>query len=173
MSNRSIITYRNFDGSAELSSIWDVFSGTTIARGETTPTNTFRVYNNYSGASDVVTADRFQLIISTDDRFIVYDQRTSYEDFTRNLVNGGHIELRCTISSEFGVDPDPEWYIFSGAVSGSTFDKITAISGSDNFNEYEMRIHIPASGTGNSFYTSGSAAPTIFAKWHNLGIDQI
>jgi len=172
MSSRSIITYRNFDGSSELTSIWDVFSGSQVARGDTSPTNTFRIYNNYLAEADIVDAIEMQIVISTNDQFIVYDQRTSYTDFTRDLINGGYIEIRCTYSGESGASRADAFVPFSGAFSGSEFDRIPA-SGSDNYNEYEMRMNIPASGTGGSWNTSGSAAPTIFAKWNNEGIDPL
>jgi len=170
MSNRSIITYRNFDGSAELSSIWDVFSGSTTARGSTTPTNIFRVYNNHAVAVDVVDAIGFKLLLSSDDQYIVYDQRTSYEDFTRDLIKGGFIEIRCTYSGESGASRADAFVPFTDIFSGSEFDRIPA-SGSNNYNEYEMRINIPNAGTNSSFNTSGTASPTFFAKWNNEGID--
>jgi len=172
MSSRSIISYRNLDGSSELSSIWDVFSGSQISRGSTSPTNIFRIYNNYSGSADIVDAIEMQLIISSDDQFIVYDQRTSYTDFTRELINGGYIDIRCTYSGESGASRSDAFVPFSGVFSGSEFDNIPA-SGADNYNEYEMRMNIPASGTGSSWNTSGTAAPTIFARWKNEGIDAI
>ena len=162
----AIITFRNEDGSEPLASIWDIFDGTPIVRGETSAAEKFRVYNNYVGSGSVATADDFKLRVSVDDQFLQTNvkKRASYTDWTYELVNGGYIEIRCTITSETGLAPPTgnTFVPFSGTFSGSSFDNISA-SGSWNFNEYEMRFVIPS----GSLSTSGSATPSTFASWVN------
>ena len=164
---RASITFRNDDGSAPLDSIWDLFSGTSIVRGETSPAGTFRVYNNYVASGSVAEADNFKLLISVEKEFrqTIINKRSAYTDFTYEIVTGGYIEVRCTVASETGLAPPTgnTFTEFTNYFSGSGFDKIVA-SGSWNFNEYQIRFNIPDS---DVLATSGSANPVVYASWVN------
>lgn len=174
MSQRAIIDFYDDSGTSELANLWDVFSGTSIARGTTSSTQRFRIYNNFSGVADITDANDVKLYISGDDEFLT-DQIEKQElfDYTRELVLGGYIEVRCTLASETGLVP-PSGSVFRSLIygtpfSGSGFDTITA-SGSFNYNEYEIKINVPVSGTSGSWVgASGAVYPSFFVDYTNDG----
>ena len=173
MSVRAIIQYYDQSGLTELNSLWDIFSGTAISRGATSPPQRFRIYNNYSGVADITDANDVRLNISGDDEFLTDQvERQELFDYTRELILGGYIEVRCTLASETGlVPPSGSTFvplIFGASFSGSGFDTISA-SGSFNYNEYEVRFNIPASGTSGSWNASGAVYPSIFVDYSNDG----
>lgn len=166
MSGTALISFREQDGTL-LGSLWNIFSGSTIARGTTSSTAKFRTYNNYSGSSDIPDMRGFHLKISTEDPvYDIVDNPDSYNDFTYELISGGHMEIRCTIAGETGLAPPSgnTFTPFSGTFSGSGFDYI-ASSGTFNYNEYEVRFNIPSSGS--EWFTSGTCEPSIFAYWQD------
>lgn len=169
MTSRAIITFRNSDGSAELGSLWDIFSGSTINRDETSSAGIFRVYNNFAATADIADAKGFELKISADAQFetIAKYAKTTVYDFTQELIEGGYIEIKCSFASELGMAP-PSGAVFeslTGTYSGSGFDLISA-SGTDNYNEYQVRFALPDT---TLFPTSGSSTPSFFARWVNAG----
>jgi len=173
MSQRSVIQFYDGSGTAELASIFDIFSGTQIARGSTSAAQKFRVYNNYSGVADIADANDVKLYISGDDEFLTDQvEKQEVNDYTKELLDGGYVEVRCAISSETGLAPVSgsvfRALIYGTAFSGSIFDTILA-SGSFNYNEYELRFNIPASGVSGSWNVSGTCYPSIFIDYTNDG----
>jgi len=173
MPQRSIIQFYDGSGTSELANLWDIFSSVPVARGTTSSTKRFRVYNNYSGTADIVDANDVQVQISGSPEFLT-DQVIKQElyDYTRELILGGYVEIRCTLASETGlVPPSGSSFvplIYGTGFSGSGFDTIVA-SGSFNYNEYELQFNIPASGTSGSWVTSGSIYPSFFVDYTNDG----
>lgn len=173
MPQRSIIQFYDNSGTSELESIFDIFSGTAIPRGTTSSTQRFRVYNNYSGVADIVDANDVQVQISGNAEFLT-DQVVKQElfDYTRELILAGYTEIRCTLASELGIAPITGStfvpFIFGAGFSGSEFDTIVA-SGSFNYNEYEIRFNIPASGVSGSWIQSGAVYPSFFIDYSNDG----
>jgi len=168
MSQRANIYFYNGDGASQLDNLWDIFSGTSIARGTTSPVQKFRIYNNYSGASDIADANDIKIYVSGDTEFLTDSvKKQSVFDYTKELISDGHIEIRCTLSSETGlVPPSGSTFvplIYGTAFYGNGFDTISA-SGSYNYNEYEMRLSIPLT------WTSGGAVyPSFFVDYTNDG----
>ncbi len=173
MSERAVIQFYDDSGNTEILSIWDIFSGVAVARGTTSSAKRFRIYNNFSGVADITDVDNVRLSISGDDEFLT-DQVEKQEvyDYTRELILGGYVEVRCTIASETGLVPPSgsvfRPLIFGTAFSGSGFDTIVA-SGSFNYNEYEIQFSIPVSGTSGSWTVSGTVYPSFFVDYVNVG----
>lgn len=173
MLQRAVIQFYDYSGNSELSDIFDIFSGAQIPRGTTSPPQRFRIYNNYSGAVDIADADDVELFISGNSEFLT-DQVVKQElhDYTRDLILGGYVEVRCTLASETGlVPPSGSTFvpiIYGASFSGLGFDTIVA-SGSFNYNEYEIRFNIPASGVSGSWKASGSVYPAFFIDYTNNG----
>ncbi len=170
---KAIIQYYDGSGTSELANIFDIFSGTTIARGTTSSAQKFRVYNNFSGVADIVDANDVKLLISGDDEFLTDQvEKQEVHDYTRELITGGYVEVRCTLASETGLVPPSgsvfRPFIFGIPFSGSGFDTIVA-SGSFNFNEYEVRFNIPVSGVSGSWNISGACYPAFFVDYANDG----
>lgn len=172
MSNRAIIDFYDINGTI-LNNFWDIFSGATIDRNTTSPTQRFRVYNNYSGTSDITNANNIKLYISGDDQFLT-DQVEKKEifDYTREVITSGYLQIRCTLASETGlVPPSGSSFVplyYGIPFYGTGFDTIMS-SGSYNYNEYEMKINVPASGTNGSWLQSGSIYFSFFMTWDNEG----
>lgn len=173
MPQRSIIQFYDNSGTSELANIFDIFSGVAIPRGTTSPPQRFRVYNNYSGVADIVNANDVQVLISGNSEFLT-DQVVKQEtfDYTKELILAGYTEIRCTLASETGlVPPSGSTFvplIYGAGFSGSGFDTIVA-SGSFNYNEYEIRFNIPASGVSGSWVQSGAVYPSFFVDYTNEG----
>ncbi len=173
MSQRSIIQFYDEGGSSELANLWDIFSGTAVSRGTTSSPQRFRVYNNFSGTTDIADANDVQVNISGDDEFLT-DQVEKQElfDYTRELILAGYVEIRCTLASETGlVPPSGSTFvplIYGTAFEGTGFDTIVA-SGSFNYNEYELRLNIPVSGTSGTWNASGAVYPSFFVDYVNDG----
>ncbi len=171
---RSIIQFYDGSGTSQLANIFDIFSGTSILRGTTSPIQKFRVYNNFSGTADIVDANDVKLYISGDDEFLTDNvEKQEFFDFTKELINGGYVDVRCVLASETGLTPPSgstfRPLIFGTPFSGSGFDTIVA-SGSFNFNEYEIKFNIPVSGTSGSWIgSSGAVYPAFFVDYTNDG----
>lgn len=166
----SIISLWDSTGSVELTSPWDIFSSTPQPRGATSSIGIFRVYNNYSGTANIANALAFQLFLGTNAQVPqIIDQQTTVSDFSFDSVFEGTVEIKCVFASELSADPSVAWSVFDDWYSGSTFDKILS-SGALNFNEYQIRINVPASGTRGRYHTSGTITPTIHGKWDSEGI---
>jgi len=176
MSQRAIIDFYNEAGDALLGDNWDIFSGSQINRNDTSVTQRFRVYNNFSGVVDIVDTENVMLHISADGEFLTnVVKKSEYNDFTQNIIDEGRMEIRCTLSSETGLVPPSGStfvpFVYDAPFSGSGFDEIMA-SGSFNYNEYEIRFVLPSSGTSGSWNASGSAHPAVFVSWDNVGFNE-
>jgi len=173
MPQRSIIQFYNESGTSELENVWDIFSSIPVPRGSTSSAKRFRIYNNFSGTADIVNANDVELKISGNSEFLT-DQVVKQElyDYTRELILGGYVEIRCTLASETGlVPPSGSSFvplIYGTGFNGDGFDTISS-SGSFNYNEYEMRFNIPVSGTSGSWMSSGAIYPSFFVDYTNEG----
>jgi len=173
MLQKSIIQFYDGSGTSELENIWDIFSSVPVARGTTSDVKRFRLYNNYSGSADIVNANDVEIKISGNAEFLT-DQVVKEElyDYTRELILGGYVEIRCTLASETGLTPPSGStfvpLIYGASFNGDGFDTINS-SGSFNYNEYELRFNIPISGTSGSWMVSGSIHPSFFVDYTNEG----
>jgi len=171
--NPATIQFYDGSGTSELANIFDIFSGTSIPRGSTSSAQSFRVYNNYSGSLYVSNAEDMKIQISGNNEFLTDNvMKKTVHDYTRQLILGGYIEIRCVIASETGLSPPSgntfRPLLFGTPFSGSGFDEIVA-SGSFNYNEYEIRFNLPASGVSGSWNASGVAYPSLFVDYNNEG----
>ena len=142
----------------------------TIKKGETSPSFTFRVYNDYEQEGGHGTAYNVRVGV------VIFKYSGVHRAFSKplesHIIKNGIVEIDCTISSKLnGGYPNVDWTpiaIINGVsdyFTGEDFDTIVP-DPPNNFNEYKIRL---ANFPSESYFKGGNYLLFIKVLWDNRG----
>lgn len=127
-----------------ITNTFEIFSGTVYA-GSGVYSGTIRVYNNLDDDSGIAHAKNVKLYMSPVSGAIAYNTGIGelHENITSIPFVYDTLSGSCVYSSKEGGAISSTAQSLRNGIYGTTFDEISA-SGSNNYNEYDLTLSVPA-----------------------------